>query len=218
MTALTQAARDYIDQMSDRLKDDLDTDLGTILGEMNDALVAGPLRSGSGNGAVAGTLISAIEYGEGVIHKTVLTLTAAEVTVGNTTGISFGGRKIYDFPEGRILVLGVVTNLAVVWTGEDIDAGGSGDMSLGTVVANDATLDSTHVDLMPSTAMTDPFVLGVGACKGALAASAQIDGTTTAKDVFVNIIVDDTDVADGASDVVKLTGTITISWINLGDY
>lgn len=172
----------------------------------------------SGLGAPNGATVSAVENGSGPVHQTVLTLTSTPVTVGNTTGASFGGVKLYDFPAGRILIHGVTADLSFNWDGTDIAAAGSGDVSLGTTITADATLDGTDVDLLPSTAMTDPFVAGVGAAAGALASSAQFDGTTTAKDANLNIIIDDADVADAASDVVLVTGTITLTWTNLGDY
>lgn len=158
------------------------------------------------------------EQRKGVVEQTVLTLSAFPVTVANTTGASFGGAKVFDFPEGRILVLGVVADLSFDWRGEDIDAGGSGDFSMGSTITADATLGGTDVDLLPSTAMTDPFVVGAGAGSGALAAAAQFDGHTTALDANLNIIIDDADVADAASDVVLVSGVIVMTWVNLGDY
>ena len=172
-----------------------------------------------GIGAKNGATVTATEGGNDIIHKTTLTLASTPVTVANTTGASFGGVKLYDWPAGRILVHGVTASLGFVWTGEDIAQDGSGDYSLGTTITADATLGTTDVDLLPSTAMTDPFVSGVGAATAnALAAAAQFDGTATAKDANLNIIIDDVDVADGASDVVLASGTVVITWTNLGDY
>lgn len=172
----------------------------------------------TGVGAKNGATVTVVEKGEGTIHQSILTLASTPVTVANTTGASFGGVKLYDFPEGRILILGVTANLSFVWTDEDIAADGSGDFSLGTTITADATLDGTDVDLLPSSAMLDPFVLGVGTGVGALAASAQFDGTATAVDANLNIIIDDADVSDAASDIVLVSGTVTMTWINLGDY
>lgn len=174
----------------------------------------------SGVGAKNGATVTAVENGAGdLVHKTVLTLASTPVTVANVTGASFGGAKLYDFPAGRVLVLGVTASLGFVWTDEDIAQDGSGDFSLGTTITADATLDGTDVNLLPLTAMTDPFVLGVGAATAnALAASAHFDGTATAIDLNLNIIIDDADVSDGASDVVLASGTVTVTWVNLGDY
>jgi hypothetical protein len=65
--------------------------------------------------------------------------------------------------------------------------------------------------------MLDPFVSGVGTGSGVFAAPAAHDGTSTAKDAYLNIIIDDADVADAASDTVLVTGTVQIVWCFFGD-
>ncbi len=181
--------------------------------------VSGTLTVGAeGAGAKNGATVTASETGNAVVHKTTLTLASTPVTVANTTGASFGGVKLYDFPAGRILILGVTTTLTFNWAGQDIAADGSGDFSLGSTITADATLDGTDVNMLPSSAMLDPFVAGVGTGTGALAASAQLDGTATAIDMNLNLIIDDADVADAASDIVLVSGTVTCTWVNLGDY
>lgn len=163
--------------------------------------------------------------GAGPIFQLRLTLDEVSVTVANTTGASFGGVKLFDFAEGRLLVLGSTADLDFDWSGTAGDASGdeivqtgSGDFALGTTISADATLGGTDVDLLPSSAMTDPFVAGVGRGVGALAASAQFDGTATAKDLNLNIIIDDADVEDTDSAPVLVSGTIIVTVINLGDY
>lgn len=177
-----------------------------------------PLKNSYGTGAKATGPISVEEFGDGVIHKTVITLTDFPVDVGNTTGASFGGAKLYDFPAGVLNVLGCVANLAFDWAGTDIGAGGAGDFSLGTTITADATLSGTDANLLASTAMTDPAVAGVTDGAGHLATAAIIDGHSAAASANLNIIIDDADVENGADDVVKVSGTITIVWINNGDY
>ncbi len=81
-----------------------------------------------------------------------------------------------------------------------------------------ARLATTDVDLMASTAMLDPFVAGVGTGNGAFVKDTEFDGTTTAKDAFLNIIIDDADVADAASDIVLVSGTIILDVVWSGDY
>ena len=165
------------------------------------------------NGAVA------VETGN-VARKTVLTLVDVPVTVGNTTGVSFGGTKVYDFPAGRILILGATLaalsfDLTDAGNATPIDAADGGDVAFGTTPPTDGTLTGTDVDIIPSTSI-DPISGGITGV--ALAASAQFDGTTTAKDINVNIIIDDADVGDGASDVLLVNGVLTVHWVNLGDY
>ncbi len=170
---------------------------------------------GAGAGRAANGVI-ADESGSGGLQFTTLRFTRIPVTVGNTTGASFGSLKIYDFSLGQIRLHGGRANLTFNWAGQDIAAGGSGDFSLGTTATADASLATTEVDIMPSTAMLDPFVAGIGTGRGNLVVATSFDGTGTAKDMFLNIIIDDADVADAASDIVLVSGTIIVEWANYG--
>ena len=125
-----------------------------------------------------------------------------------------GGVKIYDFTAGRILVLGVtVDSIAITIDTNAIDAADGGDWAFGTAVPGaDGVLDGTAVDFCPATSV-DAITNVVSA---ALAASAQFDGTTTAKDLYFNMLIDDADVS--ATHTNLINGTATIQWINLGDY
>lgn len=172
--------------------------------------------------------ITAVHEGDGPVIQTTLTLTDVELLAGNTTGVSFGSVKLYDFPEGRIGILSTTAYFpSIDWSDAARDGGdapaatGSGDYSLGTTAADDGTLTGTDVDILPSSAMLDPFVASVGRSNAgtALAAMAQWDGTTTAVDMYLNALIDDADVSDGdAGAIVKFTGTIKFTWVNLGDY
>lgn len=176
------------------------------------------LRNSQNAGTGAFSQVSVTEVVAGNQHSVTLKLNSLPVTVGNTSGASFGSKKLYDFLAGRVYMIGGTANLSFAWTGEDIAATGSGDFSIGTTATADATLNSTDVNLLESTAMLDPFVAGVGTGTGAFAAPAAFDGTTTAIDMYLNMIIDDADVADGASDTVLVSGTIHFAYFNLGDY
>ena len=174
--------------------------------------------------------LTADELGDGINHQTVLNFTTGfYVVTGNTTGASFGSQAIYTFPEGRINIVGCTAKFSGIFmntqTGSagDIasDGAGSGDYSIGSTATADATLSSTDVNILLSSAMLDPFVAGAGSSNAgtALAASAQLDGTSTAITAYLNVIIDDADVADGAaSDKVYFIGTVRVTWSHLGDY
>lgn len=180
------------------------------------------LTAAAGDSGTVGTAAANVVAAEtgGLVRKTILTLTDVEVTVGNTAGVSFGGTKIYDFPAGRILVLGVIMrgitfDLTDAGNVTPIDAADGGDVAIGSTVPSDGTLTGTDVDLMPSTSI-DPISAGITGA--ALAASAQFDGTTTPLDANLNILIDDADVGDGASDVLLVSGVVELHWVPLGDY
>jgi len=163
-------------------------------------------------GAKSGATVTAAER-SGFINHTVLTLTDTPVIVVGASGVGFGGVKIYDWPEGAIQVLGVTVDSLIVTVGTGLDAADGGDWSFGTAIVSDADLtDATDVDLCPITS-ADPIA---GTNSAQLAANAIFDGTTTAKDCNFNMIVDDADISGTVTNTID--ATVTIHWINLGDY
>lgn len=164
--------------------------------------------------------VSTVEKGDGVTHQTVFTITDLPQAVIN--GTEYQGTQIYNFPEGRILVMGSTMSIAQTTTSalaSTLNASSTGALGIGTATASSTTLSTTMVDLMPSTAFTSSATIDVAgtAVGAALAASAQFDGTTTAKDVFVNTAYATTTDVDGDA-TQTLSGTITITWQNLGNY
>lgn len=174
--------------------------------------------AGSLNGSPSGTGVVASEYGDGTIHRTVLTLTNASVTMTDaTTAGNQGSLKVYDFPAGAIQILGAKMDLTTL-----AGAGGITDTaalvgSLGSVAAanDNATLTSTEADIIPSTAGTLSGGAGTLKKHGSLVATA-FDGTTTPLDAILNLAVPDA--GSTANDTVTVNGTITFTWTNTGDY
>jgi hypothetical protein len=175
-------------------------------------------KTSVGVGAKNGSAVTAVENGNGAVHKTTLTLTGLSITMTDaTTNGCHGAHKVYDFPEGPIQVLGCSYNLTTLAGSGGIADGAALVGSLGTATndAANATLSSTEADLIAST--TGTLSSGAGTLKkhGSVVTTA-FDGTGTAKDVFLNVSVPDAD--SSASDTLTVNGTITLHWINLGDY
>ena len=152
----------------------------------------------------------------------VTTLTLDNVAQSVVNGTEYQSTKIYDFPEGRLSVLGVTATLKQKTTSalaSTLNASSTGAIALGTVAASNVSLTSTMVDLLPSTAFTSSATVNVAgtAVSAALAASAQFDGTTTAKDMYLNTAYATTTDVD-ADATQTISGTVVITWINLGDY
>lgn len=170
----------------------------------------------------AGTGVTATETISGV-RKVVLTLTNAVVTMADEAGVvAYGGLKVYDLPEGAILFLGATANLALTLSAAGINADWDGDFGLGTVTAsNNATLASTEQDLIPTTATPQASASATTATGQSTATEVAtvFDGTTTAKDVYLNILVDDADhdITTTPTNIIA-NGTITLLYANLGDY
>lgn len=196
----------------------------TIVG---DTSVTGDLANSgvtTGVGAKNGATVTVAETGNSVIHKTVLTLASTPVTVVSvTTGNGVGGYKIYDFPAGYIRVLGCTADLSLaIAAGKQADftdGTPEGDIGIGSVAP--ANADSFGTD-----ATDDDYGTGAAFTMTDYAATADIspeaagnfDGTSTAKDVYVNVLVDAADIDDDATTEVEVSGTVTLTWINLGDY
>lgn len=177
----------------------------------------------TGNGSVSAATkaagVAVTEAGIGAIHQTSLTLTAVSVTMTDaTTAGSHGSILLYDFPAGAIHLLGATYDLTTL-----AGAGGIGDTaalvgSIGTVTmaTDNATLTSTEADVIPSTAGTLTGGAGTLKSQTTTALSTILDGTTTAKDAWLNLAVPDA--GSSANDTVTVAGTVTVFWINLGDY
>jgi hypothetical protein len=156
----------------------------------------------------------------GILVQSTFTLTDVAQDVVN--GTEYQGTKLYDFPEGRILVLGVTASLAQKTTStlaSTLNASSTGAVALGTATASNVSLTSTMVDLLPSTAFTSSATINVAgtAVTAALAASAQFDGTSTAKSMYLNSAFATTTDVD-ADATQTFTGTVTVTWLSLGDF
>ena len=171
-------------------------------------------------GDAAVSTVSAKHVAFGPFVQTTLTLNNVAQTVVN--GTEYQGTKIFDFPAGRINVLGVTATLQQKTTSalaSTLNASSTGAIGLGTATASATTLATTMVDLLPSTAFTSSATVNVAgtAVSAALAASAQFDGTSTAKDVFLNTAYATTTDVD-ADATQTISGTVVITWCLLGDY
>jgi hypothetical protein len=156
----------------------------------------------------------------GSFNKTTIALDNVGQSVVN--GTEYQNTKIFTFPEGRILVLGTTSTLRQKTTSvlaSTLNASVTGAIALGTAAASAVSLTGTMVDLMPSTAFTSSATINVAgtAVSSALAASAQFDGTSTAKAVYLNTAYATTTDVD-ADATQTISGTVTLVWVNLGDY
>lgn len=174
-------------------------------------------------GTANGTGVKAQNLGSGSVIKTIITCTDLTVALTDEAGVvAYLGHKLYDMPAGAIHFMGATANLALTKSSAGVNDDWDGDFALGTVTAsNNATLATTEQNLIPTTA-TPQASSGATTATGqstATEAGTIINGTSTAMDVYLNILVDDAD-HDVTSTPCNLiiNGTITILWANLGDY
>lgn len=174
-------------------------------------------QAGDAPGAKNGSTVIAAESSP-VLHTTVLTLTATPVSIADDAGVAqYGGTgKIYDFPEGLLAIHGAVVagTLTLGTTGTIIDAY-TGVMALGSAAASTgATLTGAEADVMASNVVS-AATAKVATIDGVSAAMAVLDGTATAKDLYLNFAI-----ADDASHTAgtgAFTGTVTVIWSKVGD-
>lgn len=175
-------------------------------------------------GAASTAEVSAAESGDAAMHRTVLTLTDLPVSVVSvTTGNGVGGTKVYDFPEGHLYNIGVTADLAISVASANqadfTDATPEGQLGIGTVAPANA-------DALGTDATDDDFATATDFTMAAYAdaevllppeAPASFDGSSTAIDMYVNVLVDAADIDDDTTTEVLINGTIVMTWANLGD-
>jgi len=168
---------------------------------------------------VEGIGVTAKHVAIGGYVQTTLTLNNVAQTVVN--GTEHQGTKIFDFPETRMWVVGCVATLQQKTTStlaSTLNASSTGAIALGTGTTASTTLNGTAADFLPSTAFTSSATVNVAgtAVSGVLAAAAFFDGTGTAKDLYLNTAYATTGDVDGDA-TQTISGTIVITWLNLGD-
>lgn len=200
--------------------------VGPVTGTVNGAInTTGDSTTTANVGAKNGSTVTVVERGNDIIHKTIITCTATPVTITDDAGVAqYGGTaKLYDFPEGLLVTFGAVIDGAVtLGTTGTITNTWAGGVALGTATATTgATLTGTEADIMPEVdvAAATLKVASVDAVSAATALTESgarwLDGTSTAKDLFLNLVVDDE--ATHTSGTGTFTGTVTILWTVVGD-
>lgn len=169
--------------------------------------------------------VVATEYGDSLVHRTVLTCTAVPISLADDAGVAqYGGVKLYTFPEGLIFTKGAIIsgNLTLGVTGTIIDAF-TGVNGLGNIVATTGSslnkdneafwLQSTN---NATASAKVAAISSISVAATVTEASSRIgDGTGTPAPVFLNFAI-----ADDASHTAgtgTFTGTVTISWEKIGD-
>jgi hypothetical protein len=167
------------------------------------------------------TGLSAVAVSANLIQQ--VTFTLADVEIAITDTLAYVGKKIFTFPAGRILVLGAIASLkwaVLTDRATTINASASLTWALGSATASNITLTSTMIDMLAKQTTVlngTTTAYTAAATAGALAASCQLDGTTTAVPVFLNCGFETDTQIDGDA-TLAAKGTITLTYLNLGDY
>lgn len=174
------------------------------------------LQSTADAGSETGTNVSVVEYGDGVIHKSVFTFSSATITLANG-GVN-NHLDFYTFPAGAIKILAASVDIAVTNTANfnasDNDhfylavgtADGSGDLTTteqDIIAKTDFDTEAGANTLHDWHAQTDTL-------------AGLLDGTTTPANLRVNLYIPDAN--DKGTNIIAMTGTLTVVWVNCGDY
>lgn len=174
--------------------------------------IDGTLRTATGVGAIVANKATVVEN-MGNVHQTVLTLT---LTGDNDIDLADGdhgtGVKVYDFPEGNLLILGTVLDASVDYTGTN----GNFTVAVGSAqAADDNSLADTEATYL-SAVTIDGSQVSPQDAHGWSNAMAFISGATTAGDVYINVAC--ADASNTGAQTYAITGTLTITWVNVGDF
>ena len=178
--------------------------------------VSGKSQLVGGSGIAVGTGVAAIDT-VGVVHQTVIDLSSVAMT-GTDNTIMWFAEEIFNMPAGSTLILGATADVSLLGSG-GVKTGAEGDIALGTITADvGGGLAGHDADIIASTAYTlSSFEADVTARSAAIVnAGAPFDGSSTATKVWFNAIVDSGDFT--TTGVLTITGTVTLTWLSLGDY
>ena len=160
------------------------------------------------NVGTAATGATAVEYGNGRQHQTVITVSTALGAIAGGADLGLG-KLVYTLPAGAIIVNSAYMSMALTAADGNIDAD-TPDVGLGTVVASGA------VAVLSGTATFENILTGQTA--------ADCSGTATVKTTGAQILAIETgdahtvyfNVADGwaasGETACLIAGTIVLNW------
>ncbi len=177
-------------------------------------VVSGKSRIIAGAGAPNGTGVTAIE-GSGVVHTTVINLSGTAITGVDAGDMKFA-QKIYDCSDGSIYIVGATADFTILGSG-GVHTGGTGYWGVGTETCN--ALSANDVNIIPKSSqftLSSYTVDVTGRNSAIIDSGAPFDGSSTAIAYYLNLLID----AAGftTTGTLAITGTVTLTWINLGDY
>ena len=191
--------------------------VGTITNDIllsDDSVIKGAVTSGATIGAsVTGAVLK--NY-VGATNQTIITFTNYAMPITDSGGNGGHGTLLLaTFPEGMIDADGFIGDIEISEVA-GIDAAGTFDMGIGTITVDvsNETLAGAEQDLVNEVGGT--LVGGADTIDLVNVTLNQLDGHTTAVAVYFNVAVTDSDMT--ATGSMTMSGTIVITWSNLGDY
>jgi hypothetical protein len=165
------------------------------------------------NTGTAGTNCTAVEYGDGIMHTTIITMSSVAYTIGDTAALA-DGALIYTLPAGALMVTSSYFSVGLTLT-TGTPTTDTPEFGLGTVIATGvvATLDGTATFEDIHTGVASADVAGtalVSALGPTVNAGAFIIPAASAHTVHFNIADTWANVTDTAA---TASGTVVLNWV-----
>ena len=170
--------------------------------------INGAIRNTTNIGAVPGT-VTAVEFGDGYNHVTVLTVTAAVLVPDIPADAEEVGALIYTFPAGVHQVHSVHMKITAITEGANtvaVDIGCGSTLAAGDGATLQATTDEDFLDGQTIADSSSPAI------EKSLAADGTVFEASDSKLFHINLAA--TWIATEADP--DITGTVTIRWSFLG--
>ncbi len=170
-----------------------------------------------GNWSVSTTALSTVSIATSLSDPQLMTITLDDFAIVFTNSVAgeavTAGAKILDFAEGLVDVKNVMLTSFAIASNAVLTNANAGDVSMGTAIATGVSLAGTEVDLYAADSV-DPITNAT--VTGFLASGAKFDGTSSAIDMNMNVLLDG-DTIGGA--VTILVDAVSIVDFNIpGDY
>jgi len=142
------------------------------------------------------------------MKRSVVTIDGATLIIDGSSGAGWGAAKLYDFPTGHVTIFNVELDGLDIIPGTGMDVADGGDISLGSSGTDDNSLAGTEINVLASTSF-DPVGTATDFNAGALC-PVWLDGSSTAADLYLNMLVDDADISALVTNTFD--GVVTIYW------
>ena len=164
------------------------------------------------NVGAVGTSVTAVEYGDGRNHTTVLTLTTKAYTIGDNASLGIGS-TIYTLPAGCQVVNSAYISVGLTAT-DVANAANTPEVGLGSTTGTGATavLTGTMEDIFEGDAIANCTGTAYVLAKTPTAAVPYITQTGGTKTIYLNFAAA---WLDNAVQTATASGTVVLNWTTL---
>jgi hypothetical protein len=164
------------------------------------------------NNGAAGTNCTAVEYGDGFHHTTVITLTSVAATIGDNVSLA-GGAIIYTFPAGAYTIKSATLSVGITLT-TGTPTTDDPELGLGSLIGSGAVATLGAVDAAAEDISAGPVSSVNMVGTAALLTSAPALAFEASESHVVNMNWADA-WADVDNTAATMSGTVVIEWTHL---